>query len=167
MDFDKVQAEFIEIIEDNKKLIYKVSHLYCDNTDDRKDLFQDIIFNLWISYPKFQNKSKISTWIYRVSLNTAITWFRDYTKQSQKIEYTNLIPHLTNENDSTIDELYDQLYRAINSLGKIDKAIVFLLLDDYSYEEIGEIVGLTKTNVATKISRIKLKIRDLCLTIKI
>lgn len=167
MDFDKVQAEFIEIIEDNKKLIYKVSHLYCDNTDDRKDLFQDIIFNLWISYPNFQNKSKISTWIYRVSLNTAITWFRDYTKQSKKIEYTNLIPHLTNEKDSTIDELYDQLYRAINSLGKIDKAIVFLLLDDYSYEEIGEIVGLTKTNVATKISRIKLKIRDLCLIIKI
>jgi len=160
MDNHKLQTDFIELIENNKKLIYKVSHMYCDSTIDKKDLFQDIISNLWISYPSFQNKSKISTWIYRVSLNTAITWFRDYTKQSRNIEYTNLIPNLTDETDSTVDELYDQLFSAINSLGKIDKAIILLLLDEYSYEEIGEIIGITKTNVATKISRIKLKLRD-------
>ena len=160
MDNHKLQTDFIELIENNKKLIYKVSHMYCDSTIDKKDLFQDIISNLWISYPSFQNKSKISTWIYRVSLNTAITWFRDYTKQSKNIEYTNLIPNLPDETDSTVDELYDQLFSAINSLGKIDKAIILLLLDEYTYEEIGEIVGITKTNVATKISRIKLKLRD-------
>lgn len=160
MDNQKLQTDFIEIVEDNKKLIYKVSHMYCDSTIDKKDLFQDIISNLWISYPSFQNKSKISTWIYRVSLNTAITWFRDYTKQSKNIEYTNLIPNLTDETDSTIDELYDQLYSAINSLGKIDKAIMLLLLDEYSYEEIAEIIGISKTNVATKINRIKIKLRD-------
>ena len=160
MDNHKLQTDFIELIENNKKMIYKVSHMYCDSTIDKKDLFQDIISNLWISYPTFQNKSKISTWIYRVSLNTAITWFRDYTKQSKNIEYTNLIPNLTDETDSTVDELYDQLFSAINSLGKIDKAIILLLLDEYTYEEIGEIVGISKTNVATKISRIKLKLRD-------
>jgi RNA polymerase sigma-70 factor (ECF subfamily) len=134
--------------------------MYCDSIIDKKDLFQDIISNLWISYPSFQNKSKISTWIYRVSLNTAITWFRDYTKQSNNIKYTNLIPNLTDETESTVNELYDQLFNAINSLGKIDKAIILLLLDEYTYEEIGEIVGISKTNVATKISRIKLKLRD-------
>jgi len=160
MNIDKLQSDFIELVENHKKLIYKISYLYCDNTIDKKDLFQDIITNLWISYPNFQNKSKISTWIYRVSLNTAITWFRDYHKQSRKIEYTNLIPALTNETDNTIDELYNQLYSAIETLGKIDKAIILLLLEEYSYEEIAEIVGLTKTNVATKISRIKLKLRD-------
>jgi len=160
MDNPKLQPDFIELIENNKKMIYKVSHMYCDSTIDKKDLFQDIISNLWISYPSFQNKSKISTWIYRVSLNTAITWFRDYTKQSKNIEYTNLIPNLTDETDSTIDELYDQLYSAINSLGKIDKAIMLLLLDEYSYEEIAEIIGISKTNVATKINRIKIKLRD-------
>lgn len=148
-------------------MIYKVSHLYCHNIDHIKDLFQDIIFNLWISYPNFKNKSKISTWVYRVSLNTAITWFRGYTKQISRIEYANLIPHLLNESDHTTGQLYDQLYGAINYLDKIDKAIIFLLLDEYSYEEIGEIVGLTKTNVATKISRIKLRLKDLCLTNKI
>jgi RNA polymerase sigma factor (sigma-70 family) len=160
MDNSKLQTEFIDLIENNKKLIYKVSHMYCDNTIDKKDLFQDIISNLWIAYPGFQNKSKVSTWVYRVSLNTAITWFRDYSKQSKRIEYTDLIPHLSNEEDNTIDELYDQLYSAINSLGKIDKAIILLLLDECSYEEIAEIIGISKTNVATKISRIKTKLRS-------
>ena len=160
MDNPKLQTEFIDLIENNKKLIYKVSHMYCDNTIDKKDLFQDIISNLWIAYPGFQNKSKISTWVYRVSLNTAITWFRDYSKQTKSIQYTDLIPHLSDETDNTIDELYDQLYSAINSLGKIDKAIILLLLDEYSYDEIAEIIGITKTNVATKINRIKMKLRS-------
>jgi len=160
MDNPKLQTEFIDLIENNKKLIYKVSHLYCDNTIDKKDLFQDIISNLWIAYPGFQNKSKISTWVYRVSLNTAITWFRVYSKQTKSIQYTDLIPHLSDETDNTIDELYDQLYSAINSLGKIDKAIILLLLDEYSYDEIAEIIGITKTNVATKINRIKMKLRS-------
>ena len=157
---DKLQTEFIELLERNKKMIYKVSHMYCDNTIDKRDLFQDIISNLWVSFPSFRNESKISTWIYRVSLNTAITWFRDHARQFKRIEFTNLIPNLTDENDSTADELYDQLYRAINSLGKVDKAIILLLLDEYSYAEIAEIIGISKTNAATKISRIKLKLRD-------
>jgi RNA polymerase sigma factor (sigma-70 family) len=160
MDFDKLQAEFIEVIEKNKKLIYKVSQMYCNSTIDKKDLFQDIISNLWASYPGFQNKSKVSTWIYRIALNTAITWFRDNAKQSKNIEYVNLVPQLTNETDHSIGELYDQLYYAIDMLGKIDKAIILLILDEYSYEEIAEIVGLSKTNVATKINRIKLKLKD-------
>ena len=160
MDNQKLQTDFIEIIEDNKKLIYKVSHMYCDSADDVKDLFQDIISNLWIAYPNFQQKSKVSTWVYRVSLNTAITWFRDYSKHSKRIEYTNWIPDMMNEPDHTIDELYDRLYKAIDTLCKVDKAIIMLFLDDTSYDEIAEIVGLTKTNVATKICRIKLKLKN-------
>ena len=160
MDNNKLQSDFIELIDVNKKLIYKISFLYCDNTVDKKDLFQEIITNLWIAFPDFLNKSKISTWIYRIALNTAITWFRGYTKHSNRIEYTDLVPHFTNEHDYTIDELYNQLYSAIDTLGKIDKAIILLILDECSYEEIAEIVGLTKTNVATKISRIKVRLRD-------
>ena len=163
MDNVNLQTDFIEIIEDHKKLIYKVSHMYCEQADDIKDLFQDIISNLWIAYPNFQNKSKISTWIYRVSLNTAINWFRESTKHSKRIEYTNWIPNITNETDQEIDELHDQLYSAIDTLGNVDKAIILLFLDDTSYEEIAEIIGLSKTNVATKISRIKLKLKN-CLS---
>lgn len=108
MNYPKLQTEFIDLIENNKKLIYKVSHMYCDNTIDKKDLFQDIISNLWIAYPGFQNRSKVSTWVYRISLNTAITWFRDYSKQSKRIKYTDLIPHLSDETDNTIDEEYEE-----------------------------------------------------------
>jgi RNA polymerase sigma-70 factor (ECF subfamily) len=81
-------------------------------------------------------------------------------KQSKTIEYTNLIPNLTDEGDSTFEDLYDKLYIAINYLGKIDKAVILLLLDEYSYEEIAEIIGISKTNVSTKINRIKLKLRN-------
>jgi RNA polymerase sigma factor (sigma-70 family) len=160
MENQSMQADFIDLIEKNKKLIYKVSHLYCDNNIDKKDLFQDIITNLWVSFPNFQNRSKVSTWIYRVSLNTAITWFRDFSRQSKRIEYRSLIPNMTEEYDHSFNELYDRLYQAINILGKIDKAVILLHLEDYSYDEIAEVVGISKTNVATKINRIKIRLKS-------
>lgn len=155
---EKLGIEFLEIIEENKKLIYKVSQMYCDSTIDKKDLFQEIIANLWKAYPSFKGNSKISTWIYKISLNTAISWFRDYLKNKNHIEYTNFVPNLTE--DSNLDEINEQLYTAIGHLGKIDKAIILLMLDGYSYDDISGIIGLTKTNVATKINRIKQKLKN-------
>jgi RNA polymerase sigma-70 factor, ECF subfamily len=155
---EKLTDKFLELVEENKKLIYKVSHMYCDNIIDKRDLFQEIIVNLWKAYPNFRGNSKVSTWVYRISINTAISWFRDYVKNNNNIVYTNVIPQL--QDDSAIDELYDQLYSAIGTLGKLDKAIILLQLDGYSYDDISEIIGLTKTNVATKINRIKLKLKD-------
>ena len=150
--------EFLKIVEENKKLIYKVSHMYCDNTIDKQDLFQEIFVNLWKAYPGFKGNSKISTWIYRISINTAISWIRDYTKYNNHIVYTNMIPQM--KDDPTNDDLYDKLYRAIGILNKLDKALILLQLDGYSYTEISEIIGLTRTNVATKINRIKLKLKN-------
>src|SRR5665647_993326 len=100
--------EFLELVEENKKLIYKVSHMYCENTLDKKDLFQEIIANLWKAYPNFKGNSKISTWIYRISINTAISWIRDYIKNNKHIEYTNVMPQM--QDDPIIDDLYEQLY---------------------------------------------------------
>jgi len=154
----KLTDEFLELVEENKKLIYKVSHMYCDNTIDKKDLFQEIVANLWKAYPNFKGNSKVSTWIYRISINTAIFWIRDYVKTNNHIEYTNVMPQM--QDNSAIDDLYDQLYCAIGILNKLDKALILLQLDGYSYDEISEIIGLTKTNVATKISRIKLKLKN-------
>jgi RNA polymerase sigma-70 factor, ECF subfamily len=151
-------AKFLDIVEDNKKLIFKVSHMYCDNVIDKRDLFQEIIANMWKAYPGFKGNSKISTWIYRICINTAISWFRDYVKNGNHIEYTNLIPQF--QTDSGIEELYEQLYSAIGNLPKLDKAIMLLQLDGFSYDEISEIIGLTKTNVATKINRIKMKLKQ-------
>jgi RNA polymerase sigma-70 factor, ECF subfamily len=154
----KLTDEFLELVEKNKKLIYKVSHMYCDNTIDKKDLFQEIVANLWKAYPNFKGNSKVSTWIYRISINTAISWIRDYIKTNNHIEYTNVMPQM--QDDSQIDDLYEKLYCAISILSKLDKALILLQLDGYSYDEISEIIGLTKTNVATKISRIKLKLKN-------
>jgi len=154
----KLTDEFLELVEKNKKMIYKVSHMYCENTTDKKDLFQEIVANLWKAYPNFKGNSKVSTWIYRISINTAISWIRDYVKTNNHIEYTNVLPQM--QDGSAIDDLYDQLYCAIGILNKLDKALILLQLDGYSYDEISEIIGLTKTNVATKISRIKLKLKN-------
>jgi RNA polymerase sigma-70 factor (ECF subfamily) len=141
----------------DKFLEIEVSHLYCDNVIDKKDLFQEIIANLWKAYPNFKGYSKVSTWIYRISLNTAISWFRNYKRKSNQLEYTELMPQI--QENPGIDELYEQLYNAISKLGKLDKAIILLQLDGYSHTEISEIVGITKTNVATKINRIKIKLK--------
>ena len=154
---EKLTDKFLELVEENKKMIYKVSHMYCDNIIDKKDLFQEIIANLWKGYPNFKGNSKVSTWIYRISINTAVSWFRDYVKNNRHIEYTDVIPQL--QDDFAIDELFEQLYSAIGNLSKVDKAIILLQLDGYSYDDISEIIGLTKTNVATKINRIKLKLK--------
>ena len=154
---EKLANEFLNIVEENKKLIYKVSHIYCDFTIDKKDLFQEIIANLWKAYPEFKGNSKISSWIYKIALNTAITWFRDYSKHKGHIEYCNFIPNITNNNE--LEDVYELLYSAIEHLGKIDRAIILLQLEGYSYDEISEIIGITKTNVATKINRIKLKLK--------
>lgn len=155
---EKLTNDFLELVEENKKLIFKVSHIYCDSTIDKKDLFQEIIANLWKAYPGFKGNSKVSTWIYKISLNTAITWFRDYVKHSNHIEYTNFLPNISD--DSEFSELHERLYSAIGHLGKIDRALILLQLEGYSYDDISEIVGLTKTNVATKINRIKQKLKN-------
>lgn len=155
---ERLTNEFLIVVEENKKLIYKVSQIYCDSTIDKKDLFQEIIANLWRAYPNFKGNSKISSWIYRIALNTAITWFRESVKHKKLVEYGNFVPNVSN--DYELEEVYEQLYSAIGHLGKIDRAIILLQLDGYSYDEISEIIGLTKTNVATKINRIKLKLKN-------
>lgn len=154
----KLTNEFLDMVEENKKLIYKVSHIYCDSSIDKKDLFQEIVANLWKGYPRFKGNSKISTWIYRISINTAISWIRDYLRNKNHIELCNYMPIVID--DSDLNDLYEELYSAIGHLGKLDKAIILLQLDGYSYDEISEIIGLTKTNVATKINRIKSKLKN-------
>jgi RNA polymerase sigma-70 factor, ECF subfamily len=156
---EKLTEPFLELVEDHKKLIYKVSHMYCDAIIDKRDLFQEIIVNLWKAYPNFRGDSKVSTWIYKIAINTAISWLRDYIKDHNHVEYMNEIPQIQDD-DSAFDDLYEQLYWAIWTLGKIDKALILLQLDGYSYEEISEIVGISKTNVATKINRIKVRLKQ-------
>jgi RNA polymerase sigma-70 factor (ECF subfamily) len=164
---ESLEASFISLLENHKGIIYKVAHSYGKNPHDRKDLFQEIILNLWKSFPSFKGNSKISTWIYKVSLYTAIT---DYRRSRREIETAQMLfePYdLFPDNLETASkDLVNFLYEAIDKLPSIDKAIILLVLDESSYSEIGEIIGFKPTAVAMRVKRAKDKLAKLLKNVK-
>jgi RNA polymerase sigma-70 factor (ECF subfamily) len=154
------QREFINRIKDNEGIIFKVSRLYCDREEDRHDLYQEIIYQLWRSYASFRGDSKWSTWMYRVSLNTAIANLRKNQKGFTPGN-SEVLENLREENyDPVIEDRINWLYKEIEELSVVEKAIVLLYLEGRSHEEISEITGFSKSNVGTRIGRIKNKLRD-------
>jgi RNA polymerase sigma-70 factor (ECF subfamily) len=155
-----LEKEFLQIITENQGIIHKVCSVYCDLEEDRRDLFQEILAQLWKSYPTFRNESKFSTWMYRVALNTAITSFKKDKRQPDKsgISYENL--QLAEEMyDSREEEQIRMLNKAVSNLSGIEKSIILLFLEDKKYEEIAEITGITQNYVRVKMNRIKKKLK--------
>ena len=154
--------EFIRLIKENKGIIYKICNSYCADKDDRDDLAQEIIYNLWKSFGKFNTEFKFSTWMYRIALNVAISFYR----QEKKFKNHNSISEglIVFEDDSEpkneVENNLQLLQQFINELKEIDRAIILLYLDDRSHREMAEITGFTETNVATKINRIKEKLKS-------
>lgn len=149
------KEDFIAAIRNNQKLIYKICHSYCTDAENRKDLEQEILLQLWQSFKTFDGRVKLTTWMYKVALNTAISFYRNDRKQKQrKAVVASHIIAQQKEHDSA-DENINLLYRFINQLNEMDKALILLYLDNHKYTEIATIMGLSTTNVATKISRIK------------
>jgi len=149
--------KFISVIKDNQNLIYKICYSYCSNAENRKDLQQEILLQLWNSFSKFDGRVKLLTWIYRIALNTAITFYRNDRKHSdKKVSIDASIISLSDfEYVPEQDENIAMLYQFIENLNEMDKALILLYLDDNKYKDIAEILGISETNVATKISRIK------------
>ena len=148
---------FISVIKDNQNLIYKICCTYCANRENRKDLQQEILMQLWNSFSKYDGRVKISTWIYRIALNTAISFYRNDCKHNgRKVTIDASIISLSNfEYVPEQDENLALLYQFIDKLNEMDKALILLYLDDNKYKDMAEILGISETNVATKISRIK------------
>jgi len=153
------QDGFISEIDSHQKIIYKICHLYTDNTIDFNDLYQDIVLQLWKSYSKFKGKSKLSTWIYQVSLNTALYKLRQEKSKLQLDSLTHVHFDIPEISDLEQKESIERVKELMSGLTDIEKALISLYLDEYSHEEISEIMGITKTNVATKINRIKQKLK--------
>ena len=155
------EQEFLSVIKEYERVIYKVCYLYTSRNAPLNDLYQDVVLNLWRAYPKFRGECKISTWIYRIALNTCISFIR---KEKNVPEIVTLTPYesewMTEEQDS-FQLMLKELYYLIGQLGQLDKSIILLYLEEKSYEEISEITGLTVTNVATKLNRIKEKLRKM------
>ena len=151
------KEKFISVIKDNQNLIYKICYSYCSNAENRKDLQQEILIQLWNSFSKFDGRVKLSTWIYRIALNTAISFYRNDCKHSdKKVSIDASIISLSNfEYVPEQDENITMLYQFIEKLNEMDKALILLYLDDNKQKDIAEVLGISETNVATKISRIK------------
>ena len=161
-DKNKLAAELIERITENQGAIHKVCNVYANSREDREDLKQEIILQLWKSYPSFQGKSKFSTWMYRIAFNTAITNIRK-SKRHPIVEVLSVteqsIP--AREDIDYMDDDMNSLFKAIAKLKDVEKAIVTLYLEEKSYKEIGEIVGISEKNVSVKIVRLKDKLKKL------
>ncbi len=153
------EKEFIHLLNQHQKIIYKVCNLYMDLHSDREDLFQEITLQAWNAYGNFRGDAKFSTWLYRVALNTAITFFRK-EKKKPDIYSTDMMPEKMEENFDPVEEQVKAMYAAIGELSRIDKALVMLYLEDYSYQEISEMMGITANNVAVKMNRIKIKLKE-------
>ena len=156
MDKDKTD-HFLVVVESNKGILYKVANSYCRNAEDRKDLIQEMIIQLWKSFDNYNEKFKYSTWIYRIALNVAISFYRkENSRQRISNPFTEGIIDFT-ENDHHEEKESDLsiLQQLILQLKDLDKALMLLYLEEKSYNEISQIIGISETNVATKINRIK------------
>ncbi|MGV8091819.1 MAG: RNA polymerase sigma factor [Mangrovibacterium sp.] len=155
-----MEKEFVKIISENQGIIHKVCSIYCDSEEDRRDLFQEILAQLWKSYATFRNESKFSTWMYRVAINTAITSFKKIKRQpDQKSLEIESVQVMNEEYDPEIEEKILLLHQAIAQLTGIEKSIVLLFLENRDYEEIAEITGITRNYVRVKMNRIKHKLK--------
>lgn len=165
MTDDNLNEQFLNILNENIGTLLKISRAYAETFHDREDLVNDIVLELWKSFKSFKGDSKISTWIYRVALNTSMNFKRKKRNKSSFYFFADLkqieniyVPELDN-----LSEL-EFLYRCIDRLDKINKAIILLYLDGNSHEEISSVTGISKTNVGTRIGRIKEQLRSISIS---
>ena len=153
--------EFVALVNQNQAMLYKVCNMYCHNEHDRQDLFQEIVIQLWKSFSKFRGESKFSTWLYRIALNTAISDLRKkkhYTTYTTSEQLPADIPDIQYQKEK--EDRLQQMHSAINELSEIEKAIVMLYLEEKSYEEMEDILGINQNNLRVKMNRIKEKLRQ-------
>ena len=156
------QDSFIHLVNDHRNILYKICRMYGATEPDRQDLFQEIVIQLWRSYPSFRGEARFSTWLYRIALNTAISDLRKQRRRITPVDPNELsasppdIPYSTEK-----DEQLQQLYAAIDRLTEVEKALTMLYLEDKSFHEMEEILGIPQNNLRVKIHRIKEKLRKM------
>jgi RNA polymerase sigma factor (sigma-70 family) len=152
------KEEFIAIIKENEGLIYKVVKVYTNSKEDAQDLYQEIVYQLWKSFDSFRNDAKISTWMYRVALNTSMAHLNKEKRKGNHIPIDDALVNKTGTTDTLKEEQVDALYAVIKELNTIEKGIILLYLEGKSYDEIAGITGFTTTNIGTRLGRIRQKI---------
>lgn len=152
------EETFINLIKQNEGIIYKITRIYTDNQESQKDLYQDIVYQLWKGISEFRGDSKATTWMYRIALNTALLYMKRKKKRGYSVSLDGIL--LKQEPyDALMEERLEILYASIKTLGDMDRGIIFLFLEGKKHEEIAEITGLTTTNIGTRMARIKEKLK--------
>jgi len=160
MNEKEKNQQFQKLIEQHKGIFFKVARTYCQQVEDRQDLIQEIRIQIWRSIDKYDDKYQISTWLYRISLNVAISFYRKNAKRHENTISTNEQVSEIKEIDSIEkEEQLKQLMSFIYKLNDLDKALMFLYLESKTHIEIADILGISKSNVGTKIARIKEKMK--------
>jgi RNA polymerase sigma-70 factor (ECF subfamily) len=150
-----MEKEFTELLYQNQGIVLKICSLYFNNRANKDDYKQELIIQLWKAFPSFSNQSKFSTWMYRVCLNAAIDILRKEKTKPKLIELNSQNTNTMFESSVEPNDNQEKLYQAINKLSDIDKALITLYLDEFSYKEIAEIMGISASNTGVKINRIK------------
>jgi len=153
------KKEFVQNIKDNEGIIYKVTRIYSNNREDQKDLYQEIVYQLWKSYESFKGESKISTWMYRIALNTSITHLKKEKQQVNQVPIDSMLLNKIEQMDTLMEERITLLYAHIKELSIIERGIILLHLEGKNYDEIATITGFTNTNIGTRLARIKQKLK--------
>lgn len=158
----KLEHEFVSNLEKHQNIVHKICRMYTNDQESHNDLFQEITIQLWNAYPKFRGDSKFSTWMYRVALNTAITLYRKSKKDLRTQDYDEVSFKIKAEvyNDE-VEQQLKLMYKAVKELNDIDKALVFLYLEEQSYKEISETLGISEVNARVKMNRIKKTLRNI------
>ena len=153
------EQSFVQLIHEHQGIIHKICRLYRDSKEDREDLFQEIAYQLWKSFDSYKGEAKISTWMYRIALNTAIASFR---KKKLNVEYRPELPELSYFEESDEYQIrQERLFAVLKQLNESERVIITLYFDELSYRQIAEIIGINENNLGVKLNRIKLKIQKL------
>lgn len=165
MQKQEVESRFEKHISKHELLLYKICRVYAYNKADRQYLYQEIVIQLWKAFPKFKGDAQFSTWLYRVAINTAITGLRKKKKSIMSYLPVTSLEQMGDENSSTgEEERLEQLYKAIEQLNDVEKAIVMLYMEERSYNDMEEILGISQGHLRVKMNRIKEKLRQLTKT---
>ncbi|MDR3297390.1 MAG: sigma-70 family RNA polymerase sigma factor [Prevotellaceae bacterium] len=160
MDKNVREQEFMAAVEQHQRLIYKVCYVYATSKDNLNDLYQEVMVNLWKAFPRFRGECKLSTWMYRIGLNTCVSFLRKSRRMPEVVPLSVDIEALADSDASDAAQLRE-LYQMISRLSQLERALILLWLEEKSYQEMAEIVGISRDNVAVRLNRIREKLKKM------
>lgn len=155
-----MRDDFLSTIKEHEDIVYKLVKIYAEKDNDQQDLYQEIVYQLWRSYNTFQGNSKISTWIYRVALNTSLAHNKLKKKNAKMVSIDEIEIQIEDKTDNSTESKVNEMYQQIRTLNEIDKAIIFLFLEGKNHEEMAKITGFTVSNIGSRLNRIKQKLKS-------